>query len=79
MKTKEQIDEIHTVAVIVLLMLLSTLLACSLWQEQNRSRERKELIDYWHSKTDSLMDENIAIRERYWALKDSLMTIKYNR
>lgn len=61
--------------------LVMTVLFCFLAYVHTRTKEyvilKEEMIDYWRHKTDSCFKENIVLWDKYWDLKDSLITIKY--
>ena len=65
------------VALVIVLLVLFVFTAWALTRTKEYVEQQEVFIDYWHHKTDSLLDANMALSEKYCDLKDSLITIKY--
>ena len=78
MKTNERINAALLASTLVLLILF-IFQAYVLIQEKKAVEQRDELLEYWYQKNDSLLDANIALSEKYWDLKDSLIIIKFEK
>ena len=48
-------------------------------QMQRLNDDSQQYIDYWRHKTDSLSDENFKLYMKVYDLKDSIITLRFER
>ena len=48
-------------------------------QMQRLNDDSQQYIDYWRHKTDSLSDENFKLYMQIYELKDSIITLRFER
>ena len=66
-------------AVIIILFGLTVYLGIVIGQMQRLNDDSQQYIDYWRHKTDSLSDENFKLYMQIYELKDSIITLRFER
>ena len=66
-------------AVIIILFGLTVYLGIVIGQMQRLNDDSQQYIDYWRHKTDSLSDENFKLYMKVYDLKDSIITLRFER
>ena len=64
------------IAVVLVLLVLFVFTEWALRRTNECMEQQQVFIEYLLHKTDSLLDANLALSEKYWDLQDSLMIVK---
>jgi hypothetical protein len=74
----EKID-IGAIAAIIVLFVLCICQGVMLVKMQQYNDDSQQFIDYWRHKTDSLSDETFKLNMQIYELKDSIITLRFER
>lgn len=66
-------------AAVVVLFALVIFEGIVIGQMQRLNDDSQQCIDYWRHKTDSLSDENFKLYMQIYDLKDSIITLRFER
>ena len=70
---------IGAIAAIIVLFVLCIYQGVMLVKMQQYNDDSQQFIDYWRHKTDSLSDENFKLYMQIYELKDSIITLRFER
>lgn len=70
---------IGAITAIIVLFVLCIYQGVMLVKMQQYNDDSQQFIDYWRHKTDSLSDENFKLYMQIYELKDSIITLRFER
>ena len=70
---------IYMTAAVVVLFALAIFQGVTLVKMKQYNDDSQRFIEYWRNKTDSLQDENFKLYMQIYELKDSIVTLRFER
>lgn len=76
---RETMKLIYMTAAIVVLFALAIFQGVTLVKMKQYNDDSQRFTEYWRHKTDSLSDENFKLYMQIYELKDSIITLRFER